>query len=694
MSDQEAVGVNKTQSIGAKIIAIVLIILIAVAAFDLFLGNFIAKSVSTQTNSIMGKVGEILARKDALISEEMKGGLTLAEEKLDLSHHMKKEKATLETAKRIAYLDGSRFGISASVATLTEAAMMGGEADKIQELMEILPNNPNIKLINLWRIDGKKAFIDNETINAVNKLLDDETFETRDEVEAADLDGARAETLKRAVEKRSNNESLEGEIVDDDGNKQKVLFSYYVLENKDECQGCHGETDTPRGVIELALSNAELMALRARSETELTKLEEQQKVEKKKLEGDNRVRRAKVAAESTQYTQDMTEAQETLRGIQSKSKTWSLTAKAGSLLISALILTLLLRALVSTPLTRMADLMRALSRGKLDTEIPGTQRPDEIGRMARAVEVFKENAIRVKNLAAEQKEAETKAAEARRQILEKMANELESSVGEVVHALSEKADQMKTSAGTMLSNAEQTNQRSVAVASASELATENVQTVSTAAEELSSAITEISSRVADSTRVAADAVAEAEQSNELIKGLAAASQKIGDVVNLITDIAEQTNLLALNATIEAARAGEAGKGFAVVASEVKNLANQTAKATDEINAQIAEVQGATQQAVGAIEHIAGTINEISNISSSIAAAVEEQSASTQEIARNVEEASRGTQEVSSNIAGVTQAAENTGETALDIRNGAEELSSHADALNGEVEKFLIAVRTG
>ncbi len=377
------------------------------------------------------------------------------------------------------------------------------------------------------------------------------------------------------------------------------------------------------------------------------------------------------------------------------------TALKTTLIISALVIAGLIGVIgmifagtITKPINTMADRMRELSQGDLEVVIPDLERQDEIGRMARSVEVFKDNALEVKRLEAEQKESEEKATATRRAVLDKMANDLEASVGKVVHALSDEAVEMQTSAQTMLDNADETNERSTSVASASELASENVQTVASAAEQLSSSISEISNRVADSTRVAANAVEEAEQSNELVRGLAEASQKIGDVVSLITDIAEQTNLLALNATIEAARAGDAGKGFAVVASEVKNLANQTAKATDEINSQINEVQGATQQAVNAIEHIALTIGEISNISSGIAAAVEEQSASTQEIARNVEQAANGTQEVSTNIRGVTEAALQTDETARVIQRGATELSSHADALSGEVEKFITAVRTG
>ncbi len=385
--------------------------------------------------------------------------------------------------------------------------------------------------------------------------------------------------------------------------------------------------------------------------------------------------------------------QETVGRTVAETKMWLIALAILSIVGTIIIATVYVGRQIVARLRHISDCMDSIADGKLETRIPRTGN-DEITGMALAVRVFRENAKENIKLVAEQKETELKSSAARRQILDKMASELESSVGKIVTSLSDEATKMQSSAGTLLSSASENIERASTVASASELASCNVQTVASAADELSSSISEISNRVADSTRVASDAVSEAEESTQLIRGLADASQKIGDVVSLITDIAEQTNLLALNATIEAARAGDAGKGFAVVASEVKNLATQTARATDEINTQINGVQSATQKAVDAIEHIAVTIGEISNITSSIAAAVEEQSASTQEIARNVEQAAGGTQEVSTNIQGVTGAAKQTDDSARVIETGAKELSGIADALSVEVDKFLTAVRTG
>ncbi|MDX1484058.1 MAG: methyl-accepting chemotaxis protein [Alphaproteobacteria bacterium] len=274
----------------------------------------------------------------------------------------------------------------------------------------------------------------------------------------------------------------------------------------------------------------------------------------------------------------------------------------------------------------------------------------------------------------------------------KLADDFESNVKSVVDAVSASATEMQSTAESMSATAEETNRQSSAVAAASEQATNNVQTVASAAEELSASVSEIGTQVSQSTKIAENAVDQAQQTNDQIQELAEAAQKIDEVVKLISDIAGQTNLLALNATIEAARAGDAGKGFAVVASEVKSLANQTAKATEEIAAQIAAVQTATTNAVSAIESISKVIAEINEISTTVASAVEEQGAATQEIARNVQEAAAGTKEVSSNITGVTTAAAETGTSATEVLEAAAELSKQSAALAGQVDDFLAQVR--
>ncbi len=346
---------------------------------------------------------------------------------------------------------------------------------------------------------------------------------------------------------------------------------------------------------------------------------------------------------------------------------------------------------ITRPLTQIEGAMRRLAADDLEVEIVGQDRQDEIGAMAKAVQVFKESAIENQRLVAEQ-EASRVAEDEKRATLDNLTKAFETNVRGIVESVSAASTEMRSSAESLTATAAETSQQSTAVAAASEQASTNVQTVASATEELTASVQEISRQVAQSSTVASEAVAESEQMNAEVKGLSDAAQKIGDVVSLINDIADQTNLLALNATIEAARAGEAGKGFAVVASEVKNLANQTAKATEDISTQVAEMRGATDSSVEAIAKIGDRINQIAEISTAIASAVEEQSSATGEIASNVQEASRGTQEVTSNIAGVNAAATETGQSAGQLLEAAGELSQQAETMRAEVDSFLAGVR--
>jgi methyl-accepting chemotaxis protein len=347
---------------------------------------------------------------------------------------------------------------------------------------------------------------------------------------------------------------------------------------------------------------------------------------------------------------------------------------------------------ISHALNLLRDKMAKLADGNLEIAITGTDRGDEIGDMAKTVQVFKDNAAAMRRMQAEQAEQAHQNEREKKQIMTDLADDFERRVGGIVDALSGAASQMQSTARTMSSTADGTREKSLAVASAADQATANVQTVAAASEELSASITEIGRQVAHASDVSKKAAEEGEKTNSTVAGLADAAQKIGEVVALINGIAAQTNLLALNATIEAARAGDAGKGFAVVASEVKNLAAQTAKATDDIRAQITAIQTETGSAVETIQSISRTILEVNQISTSIAAAVEQQAAATQEITRNVQQAAGGTQDVSNNINGVSSAVEEAGTAASQVRTAADHLAEQAGALRGEVDQFLSTVR--
>ena len=347
---------------------------------------------------------------------------------------------------------------------------------------------------------------------------------------------------------------------------------------------------------------------------------------------------------------------------------------------------------LTRPLSSLIDAMTRLSKNDMGVEIHYSRAKSEIGDMARAVKVFKENAIEAQFLRQEQERTEKDNIEQRSAMLGGLVDSFQSQVGGIVEEVARTSQAMTGTARTLGSLVIDTNTKASGVAAASEQASMNVQAVASAAEELSASIREISSQVAHSNGIARQAQDRAQASTRQVQSLVAAAEKIGVVVKLISDIAEQTNLLALNATIEAARAGDAGKGFAVVANEVKSLANQTANATGQIGREIAAIQDATQAAAAAIHEISGTIEQMTGITASVAAAVEEQGAATAEIARNVQEASAGTSEVASSIGSVTQSAQRTGVASTEVLQASQTMSRQSQDLKEAVERFIDSVR--
>jgi methyl-accepting chemotaxis protein len=361
-------------------------------------------------------------------------------------------------------------------------------------------------------------------------------------------------------------------------------------------------------------------------------------------------------------------------------------------LVVAIGLMVLISRRVTGPLNVIQHAMLKLAGGDLTAQVSFGDRKDEIGALAGSMQTFKDSMIEADRLRGEQKETDLRAGVQRKTDMERLADEFQSAVGNIVDAVSTASTELERAAGTLTKTAETTQQLSGVVAAASEEASANVNSVASAAEEMSGSVDEIARQVQVSSKIAAEAVQQAQKTDARITELSNAASRIGDVVKLITAIAEQTNLLALNATIEAARAGEAGRGFAVVASEVKALAAQTAKATDEIGTQISSMQNATHESVAAIKEIGGTIGRIADIASAITVAVEQQGAATQEISRNVQQAAMGTAEVAANITDVSRGASETGSASSQVLGSAQSLARDSGRLRAEVEKFVNTVR--
>jgi methyl-accepting chemotaxis protein len=379
-----------------------------------------------------------------------------------------------------------------------------------------------------------------------------------------------------------------------------------------------------------------------------------------------------------------------------QAQTWVSTQRslivAGAILLFMLAVSIFVARSITAPLQRMTVTMNDLASGKLDVEVPGVGRGDEVGEMAKAVEVFKSNAVARQSLETEQRAAESRAVASRKADMNKMADDFEAAVGRIVETVSSASSQLEVSAGTLTATAERAQVLTTTVAAASEEASTNVQSVASATEEMASSVTEISRQVQESARMANDAVGQARTTNDRVSELSKAATRIGDVVELINTIAGQTNLLALNATIEAARAGEAGRGFAVVASEVKSLAGQTAKATEEVATQIGAIQSVAGDATEAIEQVSKIITEMSGIAANVASAVEEQNAAVATIAEGVNRASSEARSGAAAMTRVAGASTDARKTADDVKALAEELAGDAEQLDQEVRRFLSDVR--
>jgi methyl-accepting chemotaxis protein len=406
-------------------------------------------------------------------------------------------------------------------------------------------------------------------------------------------------------------------------------------------------------------------------------------------------RLALVEAFENRVERNTKEMEEAARQIEasSESTVQRLLSMSGiSMVVALVLLSVILRFGVVRPLSNIIHAMQRVSQGELETEISGTERKDEVGRLAKALGVFKQNAYEARRLTAEQEAAKKRAAQEQRAALNAMADKFEQNVGGIVTMVASSATEMQNSSRSLSSTANVTSEKVAVVAASTVQTSMNVQTVAASAEELTAAISEIGQQVNHAMNMSSRAVQAVDQTNVAMLDLNNAAQNIGQVVEIIRNISTQINLLSLNATIEAARAGEAGKGFAVVAGEVKALASQTGKAVDHIQEMVGQIQVSTERASSTIGEINEAIVSINEVSSAIASAVVEQQAATQEIANNIQQAAVGVEEVSSNIQGVNDASTEVGNSSGMMLDAASELSQQAESLSKQVSTFLETVR--
>lgn len=678
---------HKFKSLSAKII-LTIVALVAVAfVADFALTQSISASVHQRTAELTDQMRQAISEKDGEIEALLSRMLTATGEQQKLSHDLTTAQLTSESEHKESFLNGTRYGVSMSVASLVSNAMMSGDATAAQDTIDILLENEQVAAINLWRADGKLAFRDNKTIRAVNTYTESDAFEFRDEMEPVKIPQERQKAFSRAVKNHSNHESVDGQFEDEDGNIIPVTYSYFMLNNDDACLGCHEESDAPRGIVEVAMPNAELLALKQNSAQLLEDLAMKEAIDAARLSAKNKAEQAIVAENTKRYTAALQLTDQEIAAAQKNAKWTSIASKAFFFVSMLAILLFALQRLLTKPLSNMTRAMRRLARNDLDVKIPAEDRTDEIGAMSQALAIFKSNAEERLRLEAEAG-ANMKAQQRRQTQIDDLLQQFRAEVQTCLQTVSSSADQLQSSATSLNSISSNTSDRAQSANEASGHSAQNVQMVADASTEMTNSIDEIGQQVNRTNELVASVSNEAQATDAKVAGLASAAQQIGQVVDLIRDIAEQTNLLALNATIEAARAGEAGRGFAVVAAEVKDLASQTGKATEDIAQRVQAIQTETTDSIEAIRSIAGKMGEISEYTIAISTAVHEQNASTAEISRNIQEAALGTQNIVSNISEVASSTEETRNSANAVEDASQTVANVAQNMRRVIDEFL------
>ena len=546
------------RSLSVKIIATVFVLIALSFIADILLSQSISNRVFNQTGELTDHMREIVKQKDNQISSLLAGLLKSKEENQEISHHFEEAKLLAKTDEKASYLEGTRYGISMSIASLVSSAMMSGDAAAATDQIDVLLENESIAAINLWRADGNMAFRDNKTINAVNTYTESDGFEAREPLDPISIPDGRKAALERAIAKGSNRESFDAKLENDEGEMVPITYSYFILKNEDACQGCHGESTAPRGILEVAIPSSELIALQTKSAQKLAELDQITNAERENLIKTNKQEQQELAKQTEKYSTELNKANNDI-SLARQDATWmSIGGKVLFFVITIGVLIYALSKLLITPLQQITEAMRKLAHNHLETEVPHQGRHDEIGGMSEALNIFKSNAKHREKL-----EAESKEFNRQQQIRHKMVEDLledfrtqiqvslksATSSAEQMHALSSALNNISATSSTQAQSANATTGQSA----------ENVRIVADASTEMTASISEIGEQVNQTNQLVMEASEEAQAADHKVVGLATAADQIGSVVSLIRDIAEQTNLLALNATIEAARAGEAGR---------------------------------------------------------------------------------------------------------------------------------------